>query len=155
MVTKNKPLTIPQGWPRWNRRCNATRWRTGTSCANWAIVGGDKCIRHNGNGEIARERAWKRYLLFALLPDTVRENRTRLWAPVLDEEVEMVQQVVAHAVLYGDQHANETVRMACVTYLLDAAAVAMHPDPAVLLTHLTREDADTAVRILQLNNLLR
>lgn len=67
----------------------------------------------------------------------------------------MVCQIIAHAALYGDQHASDAVRMAAAEYLLDAAAVANHPDPAVLLTHLPREDAETAVRILRMNGLIR
>jgi len=115
-------------------------------------MGAKNCKRHGGAGEVSGERAWKRYLLWILLPDVIRYSQPR--SPVLDDEVEIVCQIIAHAALYGDQHASDAVRMAAAEYLLDSASVLEHPDPAVLLTHLTRDQADTVVRILRMNNLL-
>ena len=146
-----RPKAIPQNWPKWNRQCEAIRWQRGGRCKAAACLGSTKCKRHGGHGEVSGERAWKRYLLWILLPDAIR---AQTMSPVLDHEVEAVCQIIAHACLVGDQHASEAARMSAATYLLASAAAATHPDPALHLTHLSREDAEAAIRILRINGLL-
>ena len=92
------------GWPKWNRRCGAVLWRTGKPCANWANKGTDRCSAHGARGWWTWQ-AWKRYLLWVLLPDTVRTNG--IATPVLDEEVELVCSVLAEAVLAKGLHSFE------------------------------------------------
>lgn len=143
---------LRSNWPAWERQCGAIKWRTGTQCNNRSVRGADRCKQH-GMGGIKSRQAWKRYLLWVLLPESVRTNG--IVTPVLDDEVEIVCNVLAQWCLTGDAHASEGVRMAAVRYLLDAVSIEAHPDPAALLTHLSREDATTAVRILRRNGLIR
>ena len=147
-----RPKQLPPHWPRWNRRCQRTNWRTGLQCKSFACTGADHCRRHGGHGEVSGERAWKRFLLWALLPDAIREG---LNSPLLDHEVEAACQIIATAALTGDAHASDAVRMRAAEWLLQEAAVATHPDPALLLTMWPREDAEIAIRILRDNGLMR
>jgi hypothetical protein len=88
-----------------------------------------------------------------MLPETIRQ--TGVVSPVTDEEVEIVCNILAQYIVTGDAHATEGVRMKAIEYLFDAVAVNKHPDPAALLTHLTREQALLAINILRLNNLIK
>lgn len=148
----NDDATRRTNWPKWNRRCSSLSWRTGKPCGNWAVRGTDRCKRHGSGGKNAKQ-GWKRYLLWTLLPETIRQTGVR--SPVTDEEVEIVCNILAQYIVTGDAHATEGVRMKAIEYLFDAVAVDKHPDPAGLLTHLSRPDALVAINILRLNNLLK
>lgn len=139
-------------WPKWDRQCSHIKWRTGERCRQKAVRGADICKRHGGGG-INRHQAWKRYLLWVLLPDSIRTNG--IVTPVTDEEVEIVCNVLAQWCLTGDARASDGLRTAAVKYLFDAVSIETHPDPASLLDHLTREDAVLAIRILRRNGLIR
>lgn len=88
-----------------------------------------------------------------LLPESIRVTASR--SPVLDEEVELLCNILAQYMVTGDAHATEGVRMKAIEFLFDAVTMERHPNPALLLTHLTREDAMEAVKILRVNNLLK
>jgi hypothetical protein len=67
----------------------------------------------------------------------------------------MVCNIIAQYALTGDAHASEGVRMMAAEYLMETQTVAQHPDPAALLTHLGKDDANITVRVLRLNGLLK
>jgi len=148
---KSRPLG--KGFPPWNHQCIAYSWQTGDRCKRAATRGTNHCKRHGGGGAFAA-LGWKRYLLWVLLPDSIRTT-SAYHSPVTEEQIEILCNVLAQWVVTGDAHASEAVRMKAVEYLLDSVAVNKHEDPASLLTHLSHEDAVTAVRILRLNNLMK
>ena len=155
-VHQYKGLAMPKKeldsrWPKWNRYCNHVSWRTGKTCKARALIGTDQCKRHGRHSRTPI--GWKRYLLWVLLPETIRH--TGVHTPVTDEEVEIVCNLIAQYVLAGDAHASEGVRMKALEFLFQSVAILEHPDPAILLTHLSREDADTAIKILRLNGLMK
>lgn len=126
-------------------------WRTGQQCRKWAIRGLDRCRKHGGGG-LNQVQGWKRYLLWVMLPETVRFTGEA--TPVTDEMVSIACMALADAMLTGDARLSAQARMKAVEFLFDSQAIDTHPDPASLLTHLSREDALTAVRILRLNGLM-
>lgn len=148
----NDDATRRKTWPKWTRQCGSFSWRTGQQCKNWAVRGTDRCKKHGSGGKNAKQ-GWKRFLLWTMLPETIRQ--TGVVSPVTDEEVEIVCNILAQYIVTGDAHATEGVRMKAIEYLFDAVAVNKHPDPAALLTHLTREQALLAINILRLNNLIK
>jgi hypothetical protein len=87
-----------------------------------------------------------------MLPETIRT--TAVGSPVTDEEVQIACTVLAQAMLTGDAHASAQARMRAVEYLFESQMLAVHDDPAILLTHLSREDARDAINILRRNNLI-
>lgn len=145
------PRAVPQGWPKWEMPCRAFSWQTGKPCKNPAVRGTNQCGTHGGRG-LNRIQGWKRYLLWVLLPETVRY--TKLQDLITDEFVQVACQALAEEILTGDRRLSERARMAAVEYLFESQALEMHPDPALLLTHLSREDAQAAIRILRLNHLI-
>lgn len=149
MVRKSQPQSR---WPKWRHPCTAFSWRTGQPCRQWATLGNDCCKRHGGGGRWSQQ-GWKRYLLWVLLPESIRVTASR--SPVLDEEVELLCNILAQYMVTGDAHATEGVRMKAIEFLFDAVTMERHPNPALLLTHLSREDAMEAVKILRVNNLLK
>jgi len=151
MGNKRKGSTT-KGWPRWDRQCSHIKWRTGEQCRNRAVRGCDTCRPH-GAGGLWAQAGWKRYLLWVLLPDSIRNNG--IVTPVLDDEVEIVCNVLAQWIVTGDAHASQSVRTAAIRWLFDACSIEEHPDPASLLTHLSREDAVEAVRILRRATLMK
>jgi hypothetical protein len=76
-------------------------------------------------------------------------------SPISAEAIEMVCNIIAQCALTGDVHASEGVRMMAAEYLMETQTVAKHPDPAALLTHLSREEALITVKVLRLNGLLK
>lgn len=87
-----------------------------------------------------------------MLPDAVRASHH---APVTMEEIEILSQALVEAALKGTPETSARVKMKAAEYLLDSAAVQTHEDPALLLTHLSREDAETAWNILRQNGLCK
>lgn len=128
-----------------------TSWRTGKPCRAKTIRGTDLCYKHGGGG-VNRVQGWKRYLLWVLLPETVRY--TGMATPVTDEAVSVACQALAEAILTGDSRMSERQRIHAVEYLFASQTLDAHPDPASLLDHLSREDAVKAVNILRRCNLL-
>lgn len=145
------PIRPPHDWPVWNRPCVRISWRTGKPCKGKTIRGTDLCHQHGGGG-INRVQGWKRYLLWVLLPESVRQ--TGIATPVTDEEVSVACQALAEAILTGDSRMTERQRMLAVEYLFASHTLDAHPDPASLLEHLSREDAVKAISILRRHNLL-
>lgn len=150
MGTKKRPSH--RAWPKWDRQCDSFSWRTGKRCTQRAIRGLNTCRRHGGAG-LKAAYGWRRYLLWILLPESIRNNGVS--GPVTDDEVEIVCNLLAQQIVTGDLHASATVRMHAIQYLFDAVSIEKHPDPAILLTHLSREDATMAIRILRRNGLMK
>lgn len=144
---------IPPSWPKWKRQCTSLSWRSGKPCQQPSVMGTDRCARHGGRGRVHATVGWRRYLLWLLLPETIRTNN--LQSPVLDQEVELICNILAQYMVTGDAHASESARMKAIEFLFDSVALQKHHDPALLLTHLKRSDAETAVEILRLNGLLK
>lgn len=145
-------IVLDHRWPQWKRRCESFSWRTGAQCKAWSTIGYNHCRKHGGGG-IHKEKAWRRYLLWVLLPDTIKHTMVK--SPFTDDEIEVAANIIAQYVVTGDSHASEGVRMKAIEYLFDSVTVENHPHPQELLTHLSKEDASEAIRILRLNGLIK
>lgn len=62
---------------------------------------------------------------------------------------------MAHTILKADDRMSGRSRLEAALVMLQISSVRTHPDPALLLTHLSREDAEAAVGILRLNDLIK
>lgn len=144
---------IPDAWPKWKRQCNQLSWRSGKQCKANSVLGSERCRRHGGGGDVQGITAWKRYLLWILLPESIRTTAVR--SPVTDQEVEVLCNVLAQYVVTGDSWASEATRTKAIEYLFDSVIVGTHQEPEILLTHLSKDDAATAVKILRDNGFLK
>lgn len=142
-----------KGWPNWDHQCTQVVWRTGKRCKNPSVLGLDRCRKHGGQARYSQFKGWRRYLLWVLLPDTIRQ--TTPLHPVTDEMVEIVCNVLAQSILTETVHATAALKIAAAQHLFDALSVDVHPDPASLLAFLDRDDATRVIRVLRANRLIK
>jgi hypothetical protein len=144
------------GLPPWGRSCTGKSRHAHQTykCRAPAVAGSDRCSSHGGKGGVWKEQAWRYYLLNLLLPDAAAKV-PRFRGPVTDDLIQILCQVIAEAALTGTTMASQNVKFRAAEFLLDSAALVTHPDPALLLTHLSRDDAAMAVSILVRNGLMK
>ena len=156
MRTRTKPRKVyPESWPKWPFKCEHIHWRRGDQCKNLAVRGCRTCRRH-GAGGIVEQRGYERYLLWCLLPESMRVTYANSVSVVTDDMFDQMALALAKFALTGDERMSGRARLfAAVAIMQYATALETHPDPALLLTHLSRSDADTAIEILRRNGLMQ
>jgi hypothetical protein len=153
-MRSRKPEKIPGTWPKWDRQCSGHSRRTNKPCNKVAVIGGDRCGFHGGAGEVSEEAAWRRYVLWLLCPDAVRHG---VLSPIAADQIEILADALCRWIVTegGHEKMSAAARLKAVELLFEMVSIASHPDPAVLLTNITPEEAHAVVKILVDNGLLK
>lgn len=88
------------------------------------------------------------------MPETLRVTFEAANAVVTDDMFDEMALAIAKYALAGDDRMTSRIKLEAAMTIMRATSVEDHPDPALLLTHLSRSDADTAIEILRRNGLI-
>lgn len=89
-LAKKAPMKVPDSWPRWNKRCGATRSNQRGQCTQWCVPGMPTCKYHGSGGMRNRELGQLRYLCWIVCggpSDIPVELAARLTLAVYAERV--------------------------------------------------------------------